>query len=40
MLAVHTNNVWAWTCYAWVAVYTNDAQGAKDRFKRALTRAF
>ena len=36
-LALDTNNAWAWTRYGWVAVYTNDAQGAKDRFKRALT---
>lgn len=36
-LALDTNNAWAWSRYGWVAVFTNDAQGAKDRFKRALT---
>ena len=35
-LAFDPNNAWAWGRYAWLALYCDDAEGARERIARAL----
>ncbi len=35
-LVLDPNNAWAWARYGWVAVFSGDANGARERFERAL----
>jgi TolB-like protein len=35
-LALDPNNAWAWARYAWLALYHDDPDRAKERFERAL----
>ncbi|MCA1405352.1 hypothetical protein I6F26_13320 [Ensifer sp. IC3342] len=35
-LAIDPNNAWAWTRYAWVGIYQDQAAEAQERFERAM----
>lgn len=36
-LALDPNNAWAWARYAWLAIYRDEADAAKERFERSLS---
>jgi TolB-like protein/Tfp pilus assembly protein PilF len=36
-LALDANNAWAWARYAWLAIYRDQPDAAKERFERSLT---